>query len=92
MIGCPNDGASDSRTERGTIVRSTLSPKCSRTSLDDLIGELGPGVVHHAHDRADLQRRVEVAPHEVDVAQQLAEALEGVVLALDRHEHLVGRR
>ena len=33
MIGWPNDGASDSRTERGTTVRSTLSPKWSRTSL-----------------------------------------------------------
>ena len=33
MIGCPNDGASDSRTVRGTTLRHTLSPKCSRTSV-----------------------------------------------------------
>ena len=32
MIGCPNDGASDSRTVRGTTVRQTLSPKWLRTS------------------------------------------------------------
>ena len=58
---------------------------------DDLIGELGAGVVHHAHDRADLELRVQVAPDEVDVAQQLAESFERVVLALDRDEHLLGR-
>ena len=40
--------------------------------------------------RADLERRVEVRLHQLDVAQQLAETLEGVVLALDRDEHLVG--
>ena len=34
---------------------------------------------------------VEVGRDQVDVAQELAQALEGVVLALDRDEHLVGR-
>ena len=92
MIGCPNDGASESRTVRGTTLRQTLSPKCSRTSLHDLVGQLRAGVVHHQDDGADLERRVEVLLHEVDVAQQLAQALEGVVLALDRDEHLGGRR
>ena len=32
MIGCPNDGASLSRTVRGTMLWQTLSPKWSRTS------------------------------------------------------------
>ena len=58
---------------------------------DDLVGQLGPGVVHHQDDRADLERRVEVLLDQLDVAQQLAQALEGVVLALDRDQHLVGR-
>ena len=39
----------------------------------------------------DLERRIEVALDEVDVAQQLAEPLERVVLALDRNQHLVRR-
>src|SRR5687767_4510364 len=58
---------------------------------DDLIGELRTRVVHDTHERADVQPSIEVAADEVDVAQQLAETFEGVVLALDRNEHLVGR-
>ena len=38
-----------------------------------------------------VELRVEVGLHQVDVAQELAQALEGVVLALDGDEHLVGR-
>ena len=91
MIGWPNDGASESRTDRGTIGAQHLVAEVVAHLADDLIGELGAGVVHHAHDRADLERRVEVAPDEVDVAQQLPETLERVVLALDRDEHLAGR-
>src|SRR5687768_11879926 len=37
----------------------------------DLIGELRARVVHDADDRAHLERRVEVALHQVDVAEQL---------------------
>jgi hypothetical protein len=57
----------------------------------DLVGELGAAVVHRQQDRRDVQARVEVGAHEVDVAQQLAEALQRVVLALDRDQHLVRR-
>ena len=92
MIGCPNDGASDSRTVRGTTLRQTMSPKWSRTSAADLVGQLGPGVVHDEHDGADLQRRVQVLLDQVDVAQELTESFERVVLALDRHQDLGGRR
>ena len=59
--------------------------------VDDLIGKLRASVVHHTHERADVQPGVEVAPDEVDVAQQLAEPFERVVLALDRDQHLVRR-
>ena len=50
MIGWPNDGASDSRTDRGTIVAQHLVAEVVADLADDLIGELGAGVVHHAHD------------------------------------------
>ena len=92
MIGCPNDGASDSRTDAGDdrpaapCRRSARAPRCTTWSAS-----LVRASYITQHDRADLERRVEVALDEVDVAQQLAEALERVVLALDRHQHLGGR-
>ncbi len=58
--------------------------------VHDLIGELGAGVVHHADDRGHFQGRVEIALDEVDIAQQLAEALQCVVLALDGNQDLRG--
>ncbi len=91
MIGCPNDGASESRTVRGTTVRVDLLAEVRPDLLHDLVAQLGPGVVHHEHDGAQLERLVEVLLHEGDVAQELAEAFEGVVLALDRDEDLGGR-
>ena len=60
--------------------------------LHDLIGQLGPGVVHDQHDGAELQRLVQVLLHERHVAQELAEPFQGVVLALNGDEHLGRRR
>ena len=57
MIGCPNDGASEMRTVRGTTVRYTFGPKCAPHLPLDLFGELGPGVVHREHDAAHVERR-----------------------------------
>ena len=91
MIAWPNDGASDNRTDRGNDGAQHLVAEVVADLADDLIGELRAGVVHHADERADVQSSIQVAADEVDVAQQLAEAFEGVVLALDRNEHLVGR-
>jgi hypothetical protein len=54
-----------------------------------LVGQLGAPVVHGQQDRRHVQRRVQVGPHQFDVGQQLAQALQRVVLALDRDEHLV---
>ena len=54
-----------------------------------LVGQLGPAVVHGEQDRRDPQRRVQVRLHQLDVAEQLAEPLQRVVLALDRDQHLV---
>src|SRR3954471_4794729 len=60
--------------------------------LNDLVRELRTGVVHDEHDRTELQRLIEVLLDQCDVPQQLAQALERVVLALDRYEDLGGRR
>ena len=56
----------------------------------DLLGEPGARVVHREHDPPHVERRVE-RPDQRHVAEQLAETLERVVLALDRHDHVVGR-
>ena len=56
--------------------------------VGDLIGQLGAPVVHRQDDGGDVQLRVQVRLDHLDVAQQLAHALEGVVLALDRDQHL----
>src|ERR1700682_71097 len=58
--------------------------------VDDLIGQLGAGVVHHEHDGRYLKGRVQALANEVDVAEKLAQTLEGVVLTLDRYDHLGG--
>ena len=57
--------------------------------VGDLVGELGPAVVHRQQDGPDGDPRIEVLPHQVDVVEQLPQPLERVVLALDGDEHLV---
>ena len=57
MIGWPNDGASESRTVRGTMLRQTLVAEVAPDLLGHLVGQLGPGVVHDQDDGADIQRR-----------------------------------
>src|SRR5947209_7012909 len=59
---------------------------------DDLVAEAGASVVHGEHDRAHGQPWIQIALNELNVPNELAEALQGVVLALDRHQHLVGGR
>ena len=57
----------------------------------DLLGQFGAPVVHGQQDRRDLEIGIEVTADEVDVAEELTEAFECVVLALDRDEDLDGR-
>ena len=90
-MGCPKEGASDSRTLRGITTRQTRSEKCSRDLVGHVDREPGPGVVHGQHDGRDLERLVQVGRDQVHVAQELAQTLEGVVLALNGDEHLVRR-
>ena len=55
---------------------------------DDLLAQAGPPV-EHGHDKpGDVQCRVEIRLDELGIALQGAETLEGVVLALDRHDEL----
>ena len=57
----------------------------------DLLREAGAAVVHRQQDRGEAQPRVEVLLDHPHGAEQLAEALERVVLALDRDEQLAAR-
>ena len=52
MIGCPNEGASESRTVARHDGPADLVAEVLANLVDHLIGELGAGVVHDAHDRA----------------------------------------
>src|ERR1019366_550748 len=59
--------------------------------LGDMICQPRPRVVHCQHHGRDLELRVQVASYELDVPEQLAKSLQGVVLALNWHEHLTRR-
>ena len=68
----------------------TWSPRCRRTSALTSAERVVRASIHRQHDALELQRGIEVVADEVDGGHQLPEALEGVVLALDRDEHAVG--
>ncbi len=57
--------------------------------ISDLLRELRAGIVHRQDDRADLEPSIQSRTDELDVPKQLGQALEGVVLALDRDEEPV---
>src|SRR5690606_4996318 len=50
--------------------------------LGHILGQLGSAVIHGEDDTTDLQLRVETAGDQLDVAEQLAQTLQRVVLAL----------
>ncbi len=87
--GSPWLGASERRTLRGTIVSKTASSQVPPDLGGDLGRQVRPCVEHRQHDTGDRQLGVEVVAHEVDRRDQLREALERVVLALDRDQHRV---
>src|SRR5579883_116980 len=60
-----------------------LGPEVGPHVLRHLLGQLGPGVVHGEDDGAQLERGVQVALDQGHVLEQLAQAFQGVVLALD---------
>src|SRR5205823_3491819 len=56
----------------------------------DLLGEVVARVEHGEHDALQLQRPVQVGADQLDGAQERAEALQRVVLALQRDQHTIG--
>ena len=55
-------------------------------------GEAGPYVVHRQHDPQHPKLRVQHLPEQVQGVAELAQTFEGIVLALNRYQHRVGRR
>ena len=49
----------------------------------DVVGRAGPLVVHGDHDAGQNQRRVEVAPHQLERLEELDQPLQRQVLRLD---------
>jgi hypothetical protein len=72
------------------MVLKTACPRCAHLR-GDIGRERGPAVVHRQQHAGQAQARVEVVADEIDRREQLAQALQRVVLALDRNEHAVGR-
>ena len=56
----------------------------------DFRRQVRPSVEHREEDSLDRELGVQVIPNEIDGGGELAEPLEGVVLALDRDQHRVG--
>ena len=70
------------------IVLYVRAPKCDRTwaTTSDASVVRPSNIVRD--DTFDFQLRVQVLLDQLDVSHQLAHPLEGVVLALDRNDHL----
>lgn len=83
IAGCLGDAhrARDARTEH-------LMAEVAADLIGDLGREPGAPVVHGEQNRRDMELGVEMAPHQIDVPQQLSQPLQRVVLALDRDQHL----
>ena len=90
IAGRPWLGASARRTERGTVVVKTRSPKCRRTSAStSAASRVRPSTIV-IRIPANPSLRVQPGLDELDRAEQLREPLERVVLGLHRHDHPVG--
>lgn len=59
--------------------------------LSHLQREIGPPVVHGEQQAKDLQLGIEVFLDRPQGCHQVGQALQGIVLALHRHQDLVGR-
>ena len=73
-------------------VSNTAAPEVLADLGVDLGREVRARVVHGQDDALDREVRVEVVADQVDRRDQLGQALQGVVLALDRDHHRVGGR
>ena len=93
VTGCPNDGASEMRTVRGTTVRYTFGAEVRRAPP---ARPARPAWCGRRTSSARCPRTSSVGLRFVFTSATLRsswpETLERVVLALDRDDHVVGRR
>ena len=80
------------RTLRGTTVSKTVPFIWRRTSAATWRRQAGAAVVHREQDAVDLESRVQALTDEADGIHKLAQALQGVILGLDRDQHPIRRR
>ena len=67
-----------------------LTREVAMDFLADLHGHAGPTIEHGQHDPADVERRIQPLPNELDGLQQVREPLERVELALQRNDDAIG--
>ena len=83
-------GASASRTLRGMTVSKTFSLKNCAHVARDLLPEVRALVVHRQQHAFDVERRVERGAHAAHRGDEIGEAFEREVLAVQRNQHGVG--
>ena len=69
-----------------------LLPEMASNLRFHLTSEVVSLVDHRENDALDLEARIELGLHEIHGLDQIREAFEGVVFALERDEHSIGRR
>ena len=67
-----------------------LARKVAVDLLADLERQARPPIEHREHDALDGKVLIQALAHEPDGLEEMREPLEGVELALERHEHAVG--
>src|SRR3990172_7064004 len=67
-----------------------LTREVAMDLVANLEREAGPAVEHRQHDALDFEPGVQALAHELDGLEQVSEPLEGVELALERHQDPVG--
>src|ERR1035437_7679511 len=87
MAGCL--GQADAARDQSVVDRR---PKVAANLGADLRGKVRPSVVHRQEHSLDREPRVEVIANEMDGSDELAEPLEGVVVALEGNEDRVRSR
>ena len=83
-------GASPRRTLRGITVRNTFSLKNCADVGRDLLAQVRPLVEHRQQHALDVERRVERRANAAHRADEIGEAFEREVLAVERNQHRVG--
>ena len=78
-------GASDSRTLRGMTVANSLPLEVPLDLGPDLGGQRSPAVEESEHDALDLEGRIHPGAHGLERPDQLRQAFQGKILALERN-------